>query len=338
MSLAEGQREGYVPEFNVRTDLALEAREIVQERTAEEMPGVAVEQTREDGVTIHLVKVETREAAQRLGKAPGNYLTLEAPGLRQKDTDLQDRLTDILARELIKFLPLPDKLEESVLIVGLGNWNVTPDALGPKVVGDLLVTRHLKLMKHQAFQEGYRSTCALAPGVLGITGIETSEIVRALVQQVKPSLVIAIDALAAHRLERLHTTIQVADAGVNPGSGVGNNRVGINKETVGVPVVAIGVPTVVEASTIAGDTMDALVQAFKKQSRAPELVIGMEGQSWEERQMLVKSVLEPFVGRLMVTPKEIDTFIDDISLVIAAALNTALHPKVRSSEGGKYLQ
>jgi spore protease len=333
-------REGYVPKYNIRTDLALEAQEIIKSRSDVQIPGVSSETIQEDGITISRIKVENDAAAQQLGKSPGNYITLEAPGMRGSDSDLQDRLTETLARELLKFIPLSDNLSETVLVVGLGNWNVTPDALGPKVIEDLLVTRHAFETRGQSLGEGFRSVCAISPGVLGITGIETGEIIQALVQRVKPTLVIAIDALAASRLERLHTTIQVADTGINPGSGVGNHRLGVTRETTGVPVIAIGVPTVVDASTIAASAMDAMIKSFKREAAGMEaLGISLEKLDWDERQMMIKEVLDPFAGgRLMVTPKEIDTFIDDISLTIAAGINAALHPKVHSTDSGKFLQ
>jgi len=333
-------QEGYVPNYNIRTDLALEAHEIIQSRGEAKIPGVSAETFREDGITINRIKVENEEGAHQLGKAPGNYVTLDAPGMRSHNTDLQDKLTELLAKELQRFLPLSSNLEETVLVVGLGNWNVTPDALGPKVIEDLLVTRHAFEMRSRSLGEGFRSVCAISPGVLGITGIETGEIIQALVQRVKPTLVIAIDALAASRLERLHTTIQIADTGINPGSGVGNYRLGVTKETTGVPVVAIGVPTVVDASTIAVAAMEAMIKSFKRETAGMEaLGLSLEKLDWDERQMMIKEVLNPYAGgRLMVTPKEIDSFIDDISLTIAAGINAALHPKVHSSDSGKFLQ
>lgn len=277
-------REGYVPNFNIRTDLALEAHEIVRGPGAAQIPGVRSETAQVDGISISRIQVENDEAARQLGKAPGRYVTLEAPGMRGNDTDLQDKLTEVLAKELHHFLPLSDNLEETVLVVGLGNWNVTPDALGPKVIEDLLVTRHAFELRSQSLGPGFRSVCAISPGVLGLTGIETGEIIQALVQRVKPTLVIAVDALAASRLERLHTTIQVADTGINPGSGVGNYRLGVTKETTGVPVVAIGVPTVVDASTIAGAAMDAMIQSFKREKAGMEaLGLSLEKLDWEER-------------------------------------------------------
>lgn len=340
MTCQPEHRDGYVPQYNVRTDLALEAREVVQTNTAADIPGVVADTVHEEGISISRIRIETADAARRLGKVQGNYITLEAPGLRRKDSDLQDSLSEMLSRELLNIIPLSPGLEESVLVVGLGNWNVTPDALGPRVIEDLLVTRHLFELNESVLGKGFRSVCAISPGVMGITGIETGETIGALVSRINPAVVIAVDALAAHRLERLHTTVQISDSGINPGSGVGNNRLGINRQTLGVPVVAIGVPTVVDASTIAGEAMDALVESFKREAQATgELATALDNLSWEERQVMIREVLEPFSsGRLIVTPKEIDTFVEDISAVVSSALNATLHPRINSEESGKYLQ
>lgn len=339
MSLQPEQREGYVPLYNVRTDLALEAQEIVQSQTAAEVPGLVSENLQENGISINRLTVETDEVSRQLGKSKGRYLTFETPGLRRKNTKLQDHLSEILARELVGFLKLPENLNQAVMVVGLGNWNVTPDSLGPKVIEDLLVTRHAMQAGQKVLGEGFRAVCAISPGVLGTTGIETGEIIASLVNRIKPSLVIVIDALAARRLERLHTTIQVADSGINPGSGVGNNRLGINRQTVGVPVVAIGVPTVVDAATIAGEAFDALADHFKKDARGHALNNVMKDFDWEQRRILITEVLEPYAGgHLMVTPKDTDTFIDDMAYIVSGALNSALHPRVHSEGSEKYLQ
>lgn len=327
------ERRGYVPGHNVRTDLALEAHEVVSRH--EEIPGVEVEKEKMDGITVNRVRVATEQAAAKMGKEVGSYLTLEVPGLRKKDTLLQDRVIKVFYKELQQLFNLNGN--QSVLVIGLGNWNVTPDALGPRVVKELLITRHIMQLETGMAEEGYRPVCGVAPGVLGITGIETGEIIRGIADHVKPDLIVAIDALAAQRLDRLNTTIQVADSGVVPGSGVGNQRLGINKETMGVPTFAIGVPTVVDAVTIVGDSMEHMAEALKKETPQDNLFYNMLSKmDWKNRREMIYEVLNPYSGGLIVTPKEIDTLIEDISVVIAASLDAAFHPPVAQEEEKRY--
>jgi len=265
----------------------------------------------------------------------GNYVTLEVPGLRKKNTALQDKVVRVFYKELQAFFKLNGG--QSVLVIGLGNWNVTPDALGPRVVQELFITRHILQLKPEILGEGYRPVCAISPGVLGITGIETSEIITGVVKQIRPEVIVAIDALAAHRMDRMATTIQVADTGVVPGSGVGNRRLGINRHTMeGIPVYAIGVPTVVDAVTIAGDSMNKLAEALKRESPQGNMFANIvQKMEWSEKRELIREVLTPFSGDLIVTPKEIDSLIEDISLVIAASLDAAFHPKIAQEEESK---
>ncbi|RJX27433.1 MAG: GPR endopeptidase [Dethiobacter sp.] len=327
--LKNSEKSGYVPGFNVRTDLALEAHEVIT-RT-EDIPGVNVEKEGDQDIIINRVSITTEQAAARMGKQVGNYLTLEVPGLRKKNTALQDKVVRVFYKELQRMLNLNGR--QSVLVIGLGNWNVTPDALGPRVIQELFVTRHILELKPEILGEGYRSVCAISPGVLGTTGIETGEVIRGIAAHVKPDIIVAIDALAAQRMSRLHTTIQVSDTGVVPGSGVGNRRLGINSQTMGVPVYAIGVPTVVDAVTIAGDSMDKLAEALKRESPQGNVFAGIvQKMDWEEKRNIIKEVMQPFAGDLIVTPKEIDTLIEDISLVIAASLDAAFHQKIAQEE------
>lgn len=319
-----------------RTDLAIEATEMLTTTPREEIPGVRIETDEYDGIMVSRVSVLNEEGQQRIGKTVGNYTTLEAPGLRKRDTLLQDRVSQIFTDELIKMGQLQNEM--NILVVGLGNWNVTPDALGPRVVRDLLVTRHLFELTPEIVAEGYRRVSAIAPGVLGITGIETSEIIFGVVQKVKPDLVIAIDALAARKMSRVNTTIQIADTGINPGSGVGNRRMGINRQTLGVPVIAVGVPTVVDAVTITLDTIDKASDRLIKQNPEKSKVYNvLNSMERDERISLIREVLEPYNGHLMVTPKEIDTIIEDISIVLSGGLNAALHPKVHKEDSTRYM-
>lgn len=315
----------------VRTDLALEAHAAVA-GPGGTVPGVDYEEDRGLHATITRVRVRTPEAADRLGKAIGTYVTIDAPGLRNRNRELQEEMAAVLADELSHLMglgPLDD-----VLVVGLGNWNATPDALGPKVVAGLLVTRHLKVYVPEELAGDVRGVAAISPGVLGLTGVETGEIVRGIVERIQPRAVICIDALAARSLSRIVTTIQVSDAGINPGAGVGNRRMGLTRETLGVPVYAIGVPTVVHAATIAHDAIEAVADRLR--FRGPSFA-GLAGLDPQERLQLVHEVLSQAVGELVVTPKEVDVLISDSARMIAGALNAALHPGISKEEISRYV-
>lgn len=305
-----------------RTDLALEAREALTRKTREDIPGVLVETAEDEEVLITRVKIATTEAARVMGKLQGRYVTIEARGLRQKNTPLQEKVMKFLADELVGLVDLPPAA--TILIVGLGNWNITPDALGPRAVDKIVVTRHLQGMLSPELKGGVRSVCAIAPGVLGITGMETAEIIQGIVGNIKPTLVIAVDALAAASSQRVVSTIQLADTGISPGSGVGNKRFGLTQDSLGVPVVAIGVPTVVHASTIAMDTINTLQEhaAFARYFKS------LEDLTEGDRQTIIRQVLPETLGDLMVTPKEVDRLIEDIAETIAGGINQALHPHI----------
>lgn len=317
-------------QFSDRTDLALEAKEIASRSLGDSIPGIKVTTVEDHGITVTRMDVETEEGSRAIGKMIGHYITLEVPELRNKDSRLQDRLSAAFAREFESFLErINISAKAKVLIIGLGNWNVTPDALGPIVVENVMVTRHLFELMPEQVHPGYRQVSAMAPGVLGITGIETSEIVQGIAEKSRPDLVIAIDALASKALERVNTTIQIADTGINPGSGIGNKRKGINKETLGIPVIAIGVPTVVYASTIVNNSIELLLNHMRQQTENAKGIFGvLETLSDEERLQFVREVLGPLGQDLLVTTKEIDEFIEDIANVIASGLNAALHEAV----------
>lgn len=321
---------------NIRTDLAIEARELYGKGEKRDIPGVVVDVQKEQDITITRVKVEEDVGARIIGKAKGNYITLEVPRLRENDKDLQEDVTRALAKEMGALIKINN--QSVILVVGLGNWNITPDALGPKVVDHLLVTRHVKEYLPDQIDESVRSVCAVAPGVLGITGIETSEIIRGIVDRIRPDVVIVIDALASRKLERVSTTIQIADTGINPGSGVGNNRKQLSKETLGIPVIAIGVPTVVDAATMTNDTIDMVLDSMIESSeKDSEFYKMLKNMNRDDKYKLIQEVLYPFFGHLMVTPKEIDRLIEDISIIIADGLNVAIHPGVDTKDLGRYI-
>jgi spore protease len=311
-----------------RTDLAVEA--LPGERPC---PGVRIEERESDVARVTRVFVEDEVGARSMGKPPGVYVTIEAQGLRRTSRSTQEQIAVEFAREICGMLPGgPDG---AVLIVGLGNWNATPDALGPRVVHDILITRHLYDQVPAEKRGSLRQVAALAPGVLGLTGIETGEVIRGVIDRIAPDFVIAVDALASRSIARIGTTIQLTDTGITPGSGVGNRRVGLTSQTLGVPVLAIGVPTVVHARTIAWDVLDALEERSRTDFR---YMGGLDRLGREQRSQLIDDVLIPTVGDLMVTPKEIDVLINEVSRVIAGGLNVALHPGIDADELASYIQ
>jgi spore protease len=317
---------------NPYTDLAVEATAAARGEGGQDTPGVRVHEERHGEVTISRVEVYNAQGEHLIGKVKGHYITLDCPGLRRRNRDLQDQVAKLLVAEIARLARLGKN--DEVLVVGLGNWNATPDALGPRVVSKLLVTRHLKEYVPAELKGNLRAVAAVAPGVLGLTGIETGEIIRGIVDRIRPQLVICIDALAARSVERIGTTIQLANTGIYPGSGVGNSRPAINQDTLGVPVVALGVPTVVHAATIAGDTVDMLARTLRGKSRFFDLLAEF---SPAEKQRLIHEVLGAKVGDLVVTPKEIDDLIEDMAQVVAGALNAVLHPGIDTEDLKRYL-
>lgn len=285
-------------EWNGRTDLALEASECLKENGSQG-EGIVVEETCDRGEKLRIttVRIETEEAEKIVGKPKGSYVTLETSDLLHSDEDCHRDISRELAKQMKKILRKPKR--QSVLVVGLGNEKVTPDALGALVVGNLWINRHWK-------QKGSRIS-AIVPGVMAQTGMETAEIVRGIVQETKPTAVIAVDALAARSAKRLNTTIQIADTGIHPGSGVGNHRHALTEKSLGVPVIAVGVPTVVDAASIVSDAIGDLLE---------------EKEEAEKRRM-IETMLDKRWKNLFVTPKDIDETVKQISYTISEAINMA---------------
>ncbi|RFU71666.1 GPR endopeptidase [Peribacillus saganii] len=361
--------------YSIRTDLAIEASEMAlaeksvsSGKNISQIEGVIIKEKEVDDVKVSLVEV-TGKGSEAIGKKPGSYLTIEVQGIRQQDTETQRKTEKIFANELsYYFQKLKISKSASCLVVGLGNWNVTPDALGPGVVENLVVTRHLFELQPESVDEGYRPVSAIAPGVMGITGIETSDTIMGIINQTKPDFVIAIDALAARSIERVNSTIQISDTGIHPGSGVGNKRKELSEATLGIPVIAIGVPTVVDAVSITSDTIDFILKHFGKEMRegnrpsralAPagfnfgkkkklteedlpeqehrQTFLGIVGTLPEDdKRQLIHEVLSPLGHNLMVTPKEVDVFIEDMANLIANGLNAALHEAINQDNTGYY--
>lgn len=306
--ISEGQK---MEQVQIRTDLALEARESVSEKE-EHLHGVQVEEEyrEESEIKITRVTIESKNGARLLGKAMGTYVTLEAPNMTHPDEDYHEEIARELAYQIKSLLP-GEKEQLGILIVGLGNREVTADSLGPRVVDNLTITRHMVMEFGNAAYEGRKLplTSSLVPGVMAKTGMESQEIISGVVAQTHPDLVMVIDALAARSIKRLNRTIQISNAGINPGSGVGNYRNAIREENLGVPVIALGVPTVVDAATIVQD-------AVFKDSR-------MEDQDFLDRKEKITGAMDELYN-MYVTGKDVDYEIRQISHIICSAIHLAL--------------
>lgn len=312
-----------VERYNIRTDLALEQKERFESDQVEIQGVVLKEETDEEReIKITTVKIETENGAKIMGKPVGTYITMEAPNMAVPDEEYHKEISAELMKFLSRFVK-DDRKDYSVMVVGLGNRKVTPDALGPYVVDNLNITRHIvkEYGKYAMGEEHVKLVSAIVPGVMGQTGMETVEIIRGVVKETKPDFIIAIDALAARSSKRLNRTIQIADTGINPGSGVGNHRNAITEETVGVPVLAIGVPTVVDAATIVNDTMENFLAALESSESLKGIGVVMQGYSAAEKYELVKELISPHLNGLFVTPKDIDETVKRISYTISESLN-----------------
>ena len=327
-------------QMEIRTDLAVEARESRAEECSREK-GVTFEEKFDEatGIRVTTVRILNKAGEAAIGKPVGTYITLEAESLELPDEDCHRQVSEKLSEYLLQLIrsaagsmaegdenkmyaqgSMSDKGSEaetlpSVLAVGLGNRAVTSDSLGPKVVDELWITRHLA--------EASPKISGIVPGVMAQTGMESAQIAHAIVTETKPQLVIAIDALAARSASRLGTTIQLTDTGIHPGSGVGNHRHSLTKESLGVPVIAIGVPTVVGAAAMIYDTVQTFSQILR-QSGEETAADWMDEQSPEERFQLIRELVEPAFGPMMVTPKDIDERISQLSHTIAEGINIAL--------------
>ncbi len=300
---------------NYRSDLALESSALTG---GTNVPGVRMEQLRLGDLTETVVEIVDDRGVEALGKPRGRYVTLESDQLHQPEPALLDMAVDRLAQTLHAMLPDLG----SVLVVGLGNRRITADSLGPRVIDSVLVTRHMRDNTPTHVRGRLRAVSAAAPGVLGVTGIETCEIVRGIVEHTKPDAVIAVDALAAKETNRICTTMQIADTGIQPGSGVGNHRLGLNQETLGVPVIAVGVPMVVYAATIARDALELLVDDMDM--NADEHAGALDA--------LVDRVVARRLGDLVVTPREVDERVSHMAELLALGINRALQPRLSRDE------
>lgn len=309
--------------INFRTDLALERRDLYRKanNVKDEIPGIETEEEEKKNTKITRVKITNNEGANAIGKPIGNYITIDIKNLKLATEEEIQIFAECLADELSNLYEIHLNGKEDILVVGLGNMGVTPDALGPSVVQDIDITRHLLKYAPQYLEPNTRPVSAVAPGVLGTTGIETQEILKGIVENVKPKLVIVIDSLASKSIERISSTIQIADTGIVPGAGVGNARKELSKETLGIPVIALGIPTVVEAATIAADSIDLFIDKLQEEANSNEYLNELKRKDKYE---MIKEVLIPNDYNFIVTPKEIDGLIENMSSVVARGINISL--------------
>lgn len=299
--------------FEIRTDLAVETSE--KRPDGKEISGLLVEkEKRGEDITITKVRIETQKAAKTMGKPRGTYISIEADQMMEEDSDYHREISEIFSEQLKNFLPKQYQ-KKKILVIGLGNREVTPDALGPKVIDQLFITRHLleEFGKYMVELEECCSISGIVPGVMAQTGMETVEILQGVVTQTKPDIVIAVDALAARSIKRLNRTIQITDTGIIPGSGVGNYRNAITKEHLGIPVIAVGIPTVVDAATIVADFCTGLME---------------NKQELEEMEETVRGMIPPKLNAMYVTSKDIDEAVNRLSYTISEGLNMTFVPKM----------
>ena len=298
--------------YRVRTDLAVESKEKF-EKDHVEIKGVSIHEEYQEELDLRttLVRIETDHGARVMEKPRGTYITMEPPNLIVPDEDYHREISQELAHHLKELLHLEE--EQSVLVVGLGNRDITPDALGPRVIQNLKITRHIvkEYGKAGMGEEKVHLVSSLVPGVMAQTGMETMEIIRGVIAETKPDVVIAIDALAARSMKRLNCTIQITDTGINPGSGVLNFRTGLNQESLGIPVIGIGVPTVVDAATIVHDAIAHLLESLEE----------------AEMEEFLGELITPRLHSMFVTPKDVDETVKMLSYTISEGLNMAFDRK-----------
>lgn len=317
-----------VEKYSIRTDLALEEKERFEEENVE-VQGVVLEEEydEEREVRTTVVKIKTENGARTMGKPVGTYITMEAPNLAVPDEayhrEISVKIAECVEKLLKGKIGRELKTDISILMVGLGNRAVTPDALGPRVADNLNITRHIvkEYGKYAMGKEKVTLVSALVPGVMAQTGMETAEIIRGVVEETKPDLILVVDALAARNTKRLNRTIQIADTGISPGSGVGNHRNAITEESIGTPVIAIGVPTVVDAATIVNDAMENLMKEMEQSETLKGVGVVLQGYHAAEKYELVRQLIAPHLNGMFVTPKDIDDTVKRISFTISEGLN-----------------
>ena len=309
--------------YNFRTDLAIERTNIYRKANKlEEIDGIETEdQEVNENIKVSRVKITNNNGEQAIGKKKGVYVTIDLKDLKLADEGDIQKASDTLSNELKVIVQNHVQEKDDIMVVGLGNIYVTPDSLGPKVINEIDVTRHIIKYLPQYIDENARPVTAISPGVLGTTGIETYEILKGIVDNVKPKLIIVIDALASRSIERISSTIQISDTGIVPGAGVGNTRQEISEKTLGIPVIALGIPTVVESAVLVNDCLDLLIEKMQNEAKSNVYLNQLKEQDNYET---IKDTLNPQNYNMIVTPKEIDDLIENMKDVVARGINMSV--------------
>lgn len=306
--------------FALNVDLAVEAHELLRGAANEEVPGVIEQVEEKEYVKVNTITIKDQAGAEKMGKPVGTYVTIQSPPLKINDPYVKNEIIEAMEKSLHSLIGDRVKPGDTVLLVGLGNWRATPDSLGPKFIEYSPITRHYHQHAPEALVEGMRPVCGIAPGVLGITGLETFEVIKGVVENVKPAIMVVVDALAATNVDRIGTTVQMSNTGIQPGAGVGNARIALNEQALGIPVIAIGCPTIVNASIIASEA----IRKFCLNS----------GAMFNESQALdaTKTILSRFGGSLGVTPQEIDDIVENTSRILAMGVGRSLFPGISQEQ------
>ena len=310
--------------YNFRTDLASERKDIYQKANNVEDQIDGIESEKEEvneDIKIERVKITNENGERAIGKPIGDYITIDIQKLKIAQEEEIKVAADIVSKELKKIIDKHIDKQGEILVVGLGNIYVTPDSLGPKVINEIEVTRHIINYMPQYVVEGTRMVSAIAPGVLGTTGIETVEIIKGVVDNINPKLLIVIDALASRSIERISSTVQISDTGIVPGAGVGNTRNEISQRTLGIPVIALGIPTVVETAVLVNDSLDLFITKLQEEAKSNDYLNKLKAEdNYEE----IKEALNPKEYNLIVTPKEIDQLIENMKDVVSMGINMSV--------------
>lgn len=309
--------------MDFRTDMAVERRDLYKRANniENEIDGVECNEEQIDDIKITRVSVTNEQGEQALQKPIGNYITIDVKKINNIETEKEDKIVEVLSKELVNIVDKHIGKSDEIMIVGLGNLYSTPDSLGSRVVNDVEITRHIKIYLPQYIDENTRNISAISPGVLGTTGIESAEIIRGITEKVKPKMIIAIDSLCSKNVSRINKSIQISDTGIVPGGGVGNTREELSEKSLGIPVIAIGVPTVVEMASITNDCLDLFIEDLQKKAESNEVLNKLKDEDNYEK---IKQALIPNDYNFIVTPKEIDDLIESMKDIISRGINQAL--------------